>query len=546
MLTLGRKLAFLFLLVLALPLGAQILSFWRSDAAMQDALQNEEQRRAAAIEALSRQQLKALSTAAQQVAGTLDGLALPRDLGRTTGAELTPLAELVRLGTTPQVEASLHLPTKRGDPPPDFALGEAGAGVGRVFVPGNPPRPELAWVAWRRFRDDAGQAHAIWLGQPLRGSGLDAFAAAAGGAWRAGTASGGRPPAEPHTTVKARLPGVDGGELWLELEVPASPWPELKRAFVRRQATTIAFALIFGLLCAWLFSRSIGRPVAALTRAARSVAGGRLDQEVAVRRRDELGQLARAFNEMTVRLAAAQRRLRRSERIEAWREAAQRVAHEVKNPLFPIRLAAETVEKAVKRGHPDLAQIVSRSTETVLEEVKSIDRLVAEFSEFARLPAARPVRVAVDGILDRVRGFDERVEVQPGPDIQVTVDPDLMGRALFNLVKNGLEASRRVRVGFDGKRRCFWVEDEGPGIPEDIREQLFEPYVTRRPGGTGLGLAVVERICLAHDAEIVVESPRHPGAEAPGSRFEIQLPEAGRAESWADSGALAEAAEEGL
>jgi len=524
MLTLGRKLAFLFLLVLALPLGAQILSFWRSDAAMQSALQNEEERRATAIEALSRQQLEALSASAERVAGTLNGLALPRDLARVWGAELAPLAELVNLGTTPRVEASWHLPTKRGDPPPGFALGEDGAGVARVFVPGNPPRPELAWVAWRRFRDDAGQAHAVWLGQPLRGSGLDAFAAAAGGAWRAGTASGGRPPLEPHTTVTARLPRVDGDELLLQLVVPASPWPELKRAFVERQASTTALALLFGLVCAWFFSRSVGRPVSALTRAARSVAGGQLDQEVQVHRRDELGQLAHAFNEMTVRLGAAQRRLRRSERIEAWREAAQRVAHEVKNPLFPIRLAAETVEKAVKRGLPELEQIVTESTQTVLQEVKSIDRLVAEFSEFARLPGARPVREDVGRLLSRVQSFDARVEIEPAPEAEVVVDPDLMVRALFNLVKNGLEASDRVRVGFDAGTRSLWVEDEGPGVPENLREQLFEPYVTRRPGGTGLGLAIVERICLAHDAEISVSSPRFPGAQPPGTRFEIRLP----------------------
>ncbi|MEM1025903.1 MAG: ATP-binding protein [Myxococcota bacterium] len=521
--TLGRKLAFLFTLVLALPLGAQTLLFWRSDRQMQDTLQEEEHRRRRAIEALSRQQLEALATAAKRTAGTLEGLNLPID--RTWSAELSPLAELVRLEGPPEVVASLHLPIKRGDPPPPFVLEAEGSGVARVFAPGNPPRPELAWVAWRRFRDVQGILHAVWLGEPLRGSGLDAFAAAAGGAWRAEDAVGGRIPEGAQTTLKTQLPRVDGGLLTLELVVPVSPWPALKRRFVERQSSTTALALLLGLLFAWLFSRSIGRPVSALTDAARSVASGQLDQEVPVRGGDELAQLAHAFNEMTTRLGAAQRRLRRSERIEAWREAAQRVAHEVKNPLFPIRLAAETVQKAVKRGHPELDDIVSRSTETVLSEVQSIDRLVAEFSEFARLPAPRLERHAVVDILERVRSFDERVQVILPSDarLEVAVDPDLMGRALFNLVKNGLEASPTLRVGFEAS--SFWVEDEGPGIPEDIREELFEPYVTRRPGGTGLGLAIVERICLAHEAEISVQSPRRPGAEPPGTRIEIRLPQ---------------------
>lgn len=329
-------------------------------------------------------------------------------------------------------------------------------------------------------------------------------------------------------------------------------------------AATGLLALFLGL---W-FSRRLSRPLEELAEAASLVAEGRRDTVVRERRgNDEVGQLTRAFNQMTLDLAAGEERLRQSERVAAWREIARRIAHEIKNPLFPIQMSIETLQKVWKRQHPDFEEIFEESTETILEEVERMKRIVTEFSDFARMPAPKPVRTDLVGLCSSVVSFhrdvDENVsvslEAQDGSDDQavwVNVDLDQLRQVLMNLVQNAVEAVQKaptagafpevsiggapladpslsieepapighggavlVAIGQSGPHAVVTISDDGPGIPEETLGRLFTPYFTTKPTGTGLGLAIVQKIVDEHGGTVRVTS-----TVGEGATFTITLP----------------------
>ncbi|MEZ4266790.1 MAG: ATP-binding protein [Myxococcota bacterium] len=292
-------------------------------------------------------------------------------------------------------------------------------------------------------------------------------------------------------------------------------------------------ALLVGL---WI-SRRISRPLEVLASAADQIARG--SREVAVaepRGNDEIASLARAFNRMTRDLSDSEERLRQSERVAAWQEIARRIAHEIKNPLFPIQMSIETLQKVWKRRHPDFEEIFEESTSTILEEVARMSRIVTEFRDFARLPTPNPERVDVHELLRQVAGLHR--DVDPGVAIQVegsgavlaSVDVDQLRQALTNLVKNAIEAHQGgdgprdgaaviLAARIEGDELRIRCDDNGPGMPDEVRERLFTPYFTTKSQGTGLGLAIVHRILTEHRGRVRVGEL--PGG---GTRFELALP----------------------
>jgi len=300
-------------------------------------------------------------------------------------------------------------------------------------------------------------------------------------------------------------------------------------------------ALLAGL---WL-SRGLSRPLERLADAASAVAAGARDRQVPeLPGRDEVASLTRAFNQMTLDLAESEERLRQSERVAAWREIARRIAHEIKNPLFPIQMSIETLVKVWDRKHPDFEEIFKESTETILEEVARMKRIVTEFSDFARMPAPRLVptdlaELAVQvGALYRDAAPEVGLVLHAPVPVEADVDPDQLRQALINLVKNGLEALRRgaerapegarleVRVeAMRGGGAVLAVTDNGPGMDEATLQKLFVPYFTTKAEGTGLGLAIVHRIIAEHGGTIRVDSQ-----PAVGTRFVIRLPRSGAPE----------------
>ncbi|HYK42398.1 MAG TPA: ATP-binding protein [Thermoanaerobaculia bacterium] len=223
----------------------------------------------------------------------------------------------------------------------------------------------------------------------------------------------------------------------------------------------------------------------------------------------------------------------REQKLAAWSEVARRVAHEIKNPLTPIRLSAERIAKRFRAGEADVPQTIERGTRVIVEEVNFLKSLVDEFSRFARLPEMRPeptdlpalAHSAVSLFEGAREGVRIRVENRLARNV-VTVDPEQIRRALINLIDNAIEAcgaSGEILVGLsDGPAGVqLEVTDTGRGVAARDRDKLFLPDFTTKGRGTGLGLAIVSRIVADHNGTIRVEDNRPRGA-----RFIIELPAA--------------------
>jgi nitrogen fixation/metabolism regulation signal transduction histidine kinase len=223
----------------------------------------------------------------------------------------------------------------------------------------------------------------------------------------------------------------------------------------------------------------------------------------------------------------------REQKLAAWNEVARRVAHEIKNPLTPIRLSAERILRRFRSGEPDLSETIERGAAVIVEEVGFLKSLVNEFSRFARLPPMRReptdledlARSAVRLFEGEREGVAVRVESFLDRD-RVLIDPDQIKRVLVNLIDNALEAcgdSGEIVVRLTDREGCCTIEvaDTGRGVPARDRDKLFLPDFTTKGRGTGLGLAIVYRIVMDHRGTIRVEDNRPRGA-----RFIIELPAA--------------------
>ncbi len=297
------------------------------------------------------------------------------------------------------------------------------------------------------------------------------------------------------------------------------------------------FAVFLALLVGGASAIWLSRPLAELEEATRRVGAGDLTATVTVRSGGEVGKALGAFNDMTRELRRTQRKLLRAERIAAWRDIARRIAHEIKNPLSPIQISIETMRKTYKKQHPDFPEIFEESTLTILEEVERLRRIVTEFSQFARMPRPRSDVLNVVEIVSHVVSLhrDEGVSFEvKGKVGEIKGDRDQLTQVLENLVKNAIEASGgggeeggtagpvKVIVEPWGEGASIRIQDSGPGIPEEERLRIFEPYYTTKAGGTGLGLAIVHRIVGDHGGSVEI-------GDAPGGGAEllVQLPAEG-------------------
>jgi signal transduction histidine kinase len=290
-------------------------------------------------------------------------------------------------------------------------------------------------------------------------------------------------------------------------------------------ALVIAIATVLGIVLA----RRVTRRVLALSQATKRVAVGDLDAKVPVGGGDEIADLGRAFNEMVGELKVSRERIAYLQKIGAWQEIARRLAHEIKNPLTPIQLAVQQLRTTyVPRGEGDnYGKTLTTASEIVAEEIAGLRRLVEEFSAFAKLPRAELTAVdagaLVEDFLRSYSGFDGKVSyATPSDPVPVRADKLLLRRALHNLVENALQAGAKtvwIAVTQNGTDASITVADDGPGVPPDLRERLWDPYVTTKEHGTGLGLAIVKKIVLEHGGEIFLDE-----REGGGAKFTIRMP----------------------
>jgi nitrogen fixation/metabolism regulation signal transduction histidine kinase len=234
-------------------------------------------------------------------------------------------------------------------------------------------------------------------------------------------------------------------------------------------------------------------------------------------------------------LAVTRRRLAAASRVAAWREVARRVAHEVKNPLAPIRAAVETLRRLRAREDPRFDEYFDEATRTVLDEVHRISNIVTEFTRFARLPQPRIGDVDFEEVARHVVQIHKAAagdvilthhKQRRAPKIRA--DRDQVIQILTNLVQNALDAVRdvpgaavSVTTDTDGHYASVSVADNGSGIAPEIASRLFEPYATNKERGTGLGLAIAQRIAIEHDGELSYVGR---GADGRGAVFRLLLP----------------------
>jgi two-component system, NtrC family, nitrogen regulation sensor histidine kinase NtrY len=292
--------------------------------------------------------------------------------------------------------------------------------------------------------------------------------------------------------------------------------------------------LLLSVLVGFHLSEEVIRPIVHLENAMQRVMSGDYSFRILSRAGDELSLLVRSFNDMVSELEQSRTHLRQTEKVTAWQEIAQRMAHEIKNPLTPIRLSAERIHRAYDAGSPKLEKIIDSSVNSIITEIGKLNQLLAEFRDFARVPTpafkTSDIRKLLLQAVEPYRRSLPEIDIDTEGlgSIEVSVDTDQMQRALSNLIHNSVDAvgkKGRIYLRCDLVRKghshyCrVQIEDTGGGIPADIEDKVFHPYFTTKSEGTGLGLPIVERTIADHHGQIWFESQ-----EGVGTTFFIDIP----------------------
>jgi two-component system nitrogen regulation sensor histidine kinase NtrY len=310
---------------------------------------------------------------------------------------------------------------------------------------------------------------------------------------------------------------------------------ELKRR-IRDSALLVGGAgiVLAIFLSSWAAGR-VTRPVEELARAAQEVTAGNWNARVEVHGNDEVAQLAESFNRMTSELLTQREKLVQTERVAAWRELARRLAHELKNPLFPLQLTVENLIRARAQSPEEFDEGFSEGSRTLLAEISNLKAIINRFSEFSRMPQPQLQQVQINDVLRGVADLFQAQLQSPGrPPIAchlaleeylapVTADPELLHRAISNLVLNAMDAmpnggTLTIRSRNEADKVLIEIADTGSGLTREECERIFTPYYTSKTHGTGLGLAIVQSVISDHGGRITVQS--EPGK---GSTFVIEL-----------------------
>ncbi|MCD6161760.1 MAG: HAMP domain-containing protein [candidate division Zixibacteria bacterium] len=295
---------------------------------------------------------------------------------------------------------------------------------------------------------------------------------------------------------------------------------DLQAAFDNVSLIFILFAvggLILALVIAWGFAHRISKPIAELAAMTNELATGNFDVDIHSKRKDEIGDLIKNFNSMASDLKDYHKKLIDSERMTAFTQMAQKVAHEIKNPLTPIQVSIQDLKRAYDRNDNDFPQIIEKSCHTILEEVSSLARIVKEFSEFARFPAPQLSRENLNDIMSSLATlYTNEIEINrltldfSAEKLMMDIDRDQIKRAVHNVLKNALEATAEtgqveLKTYIENSFAVVMVTDNGSGFSAQAKKNLFSPYFTTKTDGSGLGLVITKKILSEHNGSIEID-----------------------------------------
>lgn len=316
------------------------------------------------------------------------------------------------------------------------------------------------------------------------------------------------------------FPLVDfSGEKIANLLIGVSTY-DLKTAFDKVSLVFISFAgggFVLAFALAWGFAHKISEPITELADVASRMATGDFEVAVKTNRSDEIGQLITSFNSMAADLKEYHQKLIDSERMTAFTQMAQKVAHEIKNPLTPIQVSIQDLRRSYNNNDNDFPEILKKSCNTILEEVSTLLKIVREFSEFARFPKPQFAREDLNDLVGSLASLysadkqTNRLAIHLSDQkLPVDVDRDQIKRAVHNVLKNALEAAGQT--GKAELKTCeedgfavIQITDNGPGFSPQAKKNLFSPYFTTKPKGSGLGLVIAKKIITEHDGTIQID-----------------------------------------
>ncbi len=297
--------------------------------------------------------------------------------------------------------------------------------------------------------------------------------------------------------------------------------------------TTLNLYLVLFLLTiflAFIISTEITRPLRMLQSKFKAVQLGKKHQEIIYNKKDEIGEIVKEYNLMVSKLENSAKKLAESERESAWREMAKQIAHEIKNPLTPMKLSIQLLQKTWDDkidNHEDFEKRLGSVSETLVEQINTLSSIASEFSAFAKMPKARNEEVnivkklkSVTGLFENTKNIDIKFDYKGKDNINIIADKEQVSRVFINLIKNSIQAIPENKKGkikvslLTGQTKAtIVIEDNGSGIPNDKKERLFEPSFTTKTTGMGIGLAIVKNIVNSAGGDIWFESKVNKGTK---------------------------------
>jgi nitrogen fixation/metabolism regulation signal transduction histidine kinase len=287
------------------------------------------------------------------------------------------------------------------------------------------------------------------------------------------------------------------------------------------------------ILIAVVISNQITKPLRMLQSKFKAVQLGKKHQEIIYNKKDEIGGLVKEYNLMVTKLEQSVKQLAESERESAWREMAKQIAHEIKNPLTPMKLSVQLLQRSWKDNKEDFEKRLTNVSQTLIEQIDTLSSIASEFSAFAKMPKPQdeevdlPAKIAsVVQLFENTKDVKIEADFHQNEKVRILADKEQLSRVFINIIKNGIQSipeglQGRIYIELTtyGNSVKVTIEDNGSGISESRKDKLFQPSFTTKTKGMGMGLAIVKNIINNANGEIWFESE-----EGKGTKFFVEFP----------------------